>query len=103
MLEDQADRSPDSKSSAKITSDELGVFVLVGIGVDVGVFVSVGDGPMVAVAVAVAVARGVFVRVAVTVGVDVAKGVFVGVKVVAEAVLDQAEVPPEFSAFTRYQ
>ena len=62
--EDQAERLPDSKLSAKMESDN---------GVPVGVGVKVAAG--VEVAVGVKVAAGVDVRVGVTVGVGVSVGV----------------------------
>src|SRR5688500_5954697 len=52
-LADQAEKLPDSKPSAKITSDTAGVFVTVGVGVWVGVLVGVGEGPGVLVWVGV--------------------------------------------------
>src|SRR6185503_20749360 len=71
VLEVQAEKLPDSKLSAKIRSDPLGVLVgvdaFVGVGVAVavcvGVLVGVGEGPavFVEVAVGVGVLVGVFV------------------------------------------
>src|SRR5215207_8121411 len=59
LLAVQAKKFPDSKPSAKIKSEDEGVFVTAGVGVRVGVFVGVSEGPVV----------GVFVRVKVAVGV----------------------------------
>lgn len=85
VLDVQAKKLPDSNPSAKIKSDEPGVFVAVGVDVAVGVnvlvgvSVGVGEGPNVLVAVAVAVSVGVGVGpvVLVAVGVGVIVGVFV--------------------------
>ena len=75
-----------------------GVAVLVGVrvGVDVGA-------PAVKVGVGVRVGVGVDVRVAVGVGVrvEVAVGVGVAASVVADAVLDEEEIPAELVAWTR--
>ena len=91
VLDVQAEKLPDSKLSAKIRSDPLGVLVgvdaFVGVGVAVavcvGVLVGVGEGPavFVEVAVGVGVLVEVFVGVGVRVGVFVGPGVFVGVAV----------------------
>ena len=93
VLDVQAEKLPDSKPSAKIGSDPLGVLVgvdvgpavFVGVGVKVGVdvLVGVGEGPavFVEVAVGVGVLVEVFVGVGVRVGVFVGPGVFVGVAV----------------------
>ena len=95
VLDVQAEKLPDSKPSAKIWSDPLGVLVgvdvgpavFVGVGVavavGVGVLVGVGEGPavFVPVAVGVGVLVAVLVGVGVCVGVFVAPGVLVGVAV----------------------
>ena len=59
IFEVQAERLPDSKPSAKITSDTLDVFVGVGVFEGVGVFVGVGEEPVVAVFVGVLEGVGV--------------------------------------------
>src|SRR3989304_2073813 len=66
MLDDQAEKSPDSKLSVKIRSEEAGVGVRVTVGPDVGVRVAVGPG----VVVRVAVGAGPDVGVRVAVGTD---------------------------------
>ncbi len=74
MLAVQTAKLPDSNPSAKIKSDEAGVFV------KIGVNVAVGGGPLVEVAVAVDVFVAVGVFVGVLVGVpDVLIGVTVGI------------------------
>ena len=83
LLDDQAERLPDSKLSAKIRSDPFDVLVGVGVrvAVGVGVLVGVGEGPIL-VAVAVGVRVGVFVGllgVLVEVLVGVLVALFVGV------------------------
>src|SRR5215212_9680655 len=69
-LDDQADKLPDSKLSAKIKSGS-GVFVAVGVNVAVGVLVIVGVNVAVGVDVGVLVSRGVPVAGGVAVGVCV--------------------------------
>ena len=87
VLDVHAARLPDSKPSAKINSDELGVFVEVGVGVAVAVgvfvrvFVGVNEGPDVGVFVGVLVGVGEDPGVDVFVGVGVLVGVLVGVEV----------------------
>src|SRR6266545_1346457 len=68
LLDDQADRLPDSKPSAKIRSAEFGVGVFVAVGV--GVFVPPAVGVGVRVGVGVFAAVGVGVRVGVAVAAD---------------------------------
>ena len=64
LLEDQADRPPDSKPSAKMKSAwGVGVWVAVAVGVAVGVTVGVGVTVSVAVMVGVVVAEAVLVGV----------------------------------------
>ena len=53
VFDDQAEKLPDSKLSAKIRSDEAGVEVRVAVGPGVDVRVAVGAGPDVGVRVAV--------------------------------------------------
>src|SRR6266545_709220 len=93
LLDDQADRLPDSKPSAKIRSAEFGVGVFVAVGVGVFVPPAVGVGVLVGVGVFAPPAVRVGVGVLVAVGV----GVRVGVAVAADWVRVISNTLPSFS------
>jgi hypothetical protein len=93
LFEDQAERLPVSKPSAKIRSVVNAVEVGVAVAVAVGVWVGVGEGPAVDVFVGVKVIVGVPVFVAVGVMV----GVFVGVAVGNDPVFNRLSPSTSFA------